>query len=59
MSRPADHERVIAQLITGSIRGKRWRDLTPLEIAKHLVDNGVRYVLDPAAHDAGAAARRG
>lgn len=46
-------ERVIAQLVTSSVAGMRWRELTPLDIARHLVSNGVRYVIDVKAHDEG------
>lgn len=57
MSRTTDHERVIAQLITSSIKGRRWRELTPLDISKHLVENGVRFVVDTDRHDAAEVAR--
>jgi hypothetical protein len=44
----AKEERRIARLITGSISatGKRWAELTPLDIARHLVANGVFLVLE-------------
>lgn len=32
----------LARLITASINGSRWRDLTPMDVARHLVRNGVR-----------------
>ena len=32
----------IARLITASLKGRRWRDMTPLEIARHLAAHGVR-----------------
>jgi hypothetical protein len=39
-------EQRIARLITSSIAGTRWRDLTPLDIARHLVANGVRVAVE-------------
>lgn len=39
-------EQEIARLITDSIAGRRWRELTPLDVARHLVANGVRKVVE-------------
>lgn len=54
MSKATDHERVIAQLVTSSVKGRRWRELTPLDISKHLVANGVRFVVDADRFDSEA-----
>ena len=32
----------IARLITASIAGRRWRDMTPLDVAQYLAAHGVR-----------------
>ena len=37
----------IARVITASIAGRRWRDMTPLDVARYLVDHGAR-VTPPA-----------
>jgi hypothetical protein len=37
-----DQERAIARIVTSSVAGKRWGDLSPIDIARHLVANGVR-----------------
>lgn len=36
----------VARLITSSVAGRRWRELHPIDIARHLVANGVRVVVE-------------
>lgn len=34
----------IARLITSSVAGRRWAELSPIDIARHLVANGVEVI---------------
>jgi hypothetical protein len=41
-----DEEQRIARLITSSVAGRHWRELSPIDIARHLVANGVRVAFE-------------
>jgi hypothetical protein len=51
MTHNADYDATehIARLITASIKGSRWRDMTPLEVARYLTEHGVTTRVIPPA----------